>query len=141
MAFRADFQPTEGAYVHRFRVLPGDIDSLGHANNVVWVRWVNEAAMAHSAVVGFAHAGLLQLSVLWLVRRHDIEYLLPALEGEELEAITWVHTLGGASSLRRTLIAREGKTLARAETTWVMVDAHSHKARRIPPEILAAYGF
>jgi acyl-CoA thioester hydrolase len=76
------------------------------------------------------------------VRRHDIEYLVPALEGEELEAFTWVATLRGATSLRRTVFrrVRDGKILARAATTWAMIDP-SGKPRRIPREILTRYGF
>lgn len=141
MAFRGDFVPTEHAYVHRFRVQAADIDELGHANNVAWVRWVNDAARAHSEAVGFGPSGLLRLSVLWVVRRHDIEYLLPALEGDELEALTWAHTLTGATSQRRTLFTRAGKVAARAETKWVMIDANTHGPVRIPAPILAAYGF
>ncbi|HVZ32988.1 MAG TPA: thioesterase family protein [Polyangiaceae bacterium] len=120
---------------------PSDIDELGHANNVVWLRWVNEAARAHSDAVGFGPAGLRRLGVLWVVRRHEIDYLAPAHEAEELEAITWAHTLSAASSLRRTLFKRAGSVLARAETTWVLIDPGSGKPRRVPREILAAYGF
>jgi acyl-CoA thioester hydrolase len=141
MAYRAGFEPSNNAYTHSFRVLPGDIDDLGHANNVVWVRWVNEAAIAHAAAVGFGAEGLSKLSVLWVVRRHDIEYLLPALLDEQLEAVTWAQTLGGATSLRRTLIRRDGRICARAETTWALLDAVSGRPRRIPPELSLAYGF
>ena len=63
-----------------------------------------------------------ELGVVWVVRRHDIEYLLPALEGEELDAWTWVETLRGATSLRRTVIRRDDRDLARAATTWVLID-------------------
>ena len=141
MAFRGDFEPHGRAYVHRFRVAAGDIDDLGHANNVVWVRWVNEAAEAQAEQLGLGKAGLRALSVLWVVRRHDIEYLLPARVGDELEAITWAHTLSGATSLRRTLFVRDGQKLARAETTWVMVDMSTQRARRVPEAIYGAYGF
>jgi len=141
MAYRAGFEPTNNAYTHRFGVLPGDIDELGHANNVVWVRWVNEAAIAHAAAVGMGAEPLGRLSVLWVVRRHDIEYLLPALLGEQLEALTWAHSLRGATSLRRTLFKRDGHTCARAETTWALLDAATGRPRRIPPELLTAYGF
>jgi acyl-CoA thioester hydrolase len=141
MAYRAGFEPSINAHSHVFRVLPSDIDNLGHANNVVWVRWVNDAAIAHAACVGFDAAGLSRLSVFWVVRRHDIEYLLPALVDEELESVTWAQTLSGATSVRRTLIKRDGRVCARAETTWALLDAGSGKPRRIPPELLAAYGF
>lgn len=141
MAYRAGFEPTINAHTHSFRVLPSDIDDLGHANNVSWVRWVNDAAISHAAAVGFDATGLSRLSVLWVVRRHDIEYLLPALVDEQLEAVTWPQTLSGATSVRRTLIKRDGRVCARAETTWALLDAESGKPRRIPQELSVAYGF
>jgi acyl-CoA thioester hydrolase len=91
--------------------------------------------------VGLGASALLKLSVLWVVRRHDIEYLLPAFEGDELEAYTWAQTLSGATSQRRTLFKRAGKVAARADTKWVMIDATSHGPVRVPASISAAYGF
>jgi acyl-CoA thioester hydrolase len=138
-----DFDVPERAYAHSLLVEPSDIDELGHANNVVWVRWVNEAAIAHSRSVGLGAETYFSLGVLWVVRRHDIEYLAPALAGERLEAITWVADLRGATSLRRTVIRRQGETrvLSRAATTWALIDANTQKPKRIPPEILGRYGF
>jgi acyl-CoA thioester hydrolase len=141
MATRPDFVPPEGAYRHPITVAPSDIDELGHANNVVWVRWVNEAAIAHSRSVGLDHEMYFTLQVIWVVRRHDVEYLVPALEGESLEAITWIADLRGATSRRRTLVQREGRALLRAETTWALIDTRTGKPRRIPPEMLSRYGF
>jgi acyl-CoA thioester hydrolase len=141
MVTRTAFSPPAGAYSHPIRVAPADIDELGHANNVVWVRWINEAAIAHSRSVGLDRATYLTLQVIWVVRRHDVEYLAPALEGEELEALTWVADLRGATSLRRTLLRRGGQLLARAETTWALVDTATGKPRRIPREMLERYGF
>lgn len=135
------FDPHPSAYVHAFRVEASDIDELGHANNIVWVRWVNEAAIAHASALGFGAEGCRALGVVWVVRRHDLEYLLPAYDGQELEALTWPHTLRGATSLRRTLFRREGRVLARSETTWVLVDLKSGRPVRAPQAMLAAYGF
>lgn len=138
-----DGAPPPNAYTHTFTVEEADIDELGHANNVVWVRWVNEAAIAHSRSVGLGPDAYLALRVLWVVRRHDIEYLVPALPSEALEARTWVATLRGATSLRRTdiLRARDQCLLARAATTWAMVDLETGRPRRVPKEIMARYGF
>jgi acyl-CoA thioester hydrolase len=135
--------PPEHAFAYAFEVDPADIDELGHANNVVWIRWVNEAAIAHSRAVGLGPDAYFSMRVLWVVRRHDIEYLVPALSGEALEAVTWVATLRGATSLRRTLIRRkrDRRLLARAATTWALIDLESGRPRRIPKEILARYGF
>src|SRR5438876_8707991 len=120
MPTRSEFDPPAHAYAHALRVAGDDIDQLGHANNVVWVRWVNDAAIAHSRSVGLGPDAYFALRVLWVVRRHDIEYLVPALPGEELEVRTWVATLRGATSLRRTDFrrTRDQRLMARAATTW-----------------------
>jgi len=135
--------PPAHAYAHAFSVQQTDIDELGHANNVVWVRWVNEAAIAHSRSVGLGPDVYFSMRVLWVVRRHEIDYLLPALPGESLEALTWVATLRGATSLRRTVFRRtiDGKVLARAATTWALVDFATGRPRRVPAEMMARYGF
>jgi acyl-CoA thioester hydrolase len=125
------FTPSPLAFPHRLRVAEADIDELGHANNVVWVRWIQEAARAHAEHVGMGHAAGLGL---------DVTYLAPAFVGEELTALTWPHTLKGASSLRRTLFVRDDKLLARAETTWAMVDARTGRPTRVPAAVIAAYG-
>jgi acyl-CoA thioester hydrolase len=123
--------------------LPGDIDALGHANNVVWVRWVNEAAIAHSEAVGLGAAAYFELKILWVVRRHDIEYLWSALEGERLHATTWVAEMKAATSLRKTVISRagDGKLLSRAATTWALIDAATGRPKRVPADIAARYAF
>lgn len=141
MAIRTEFIPPDGAYRHPILVEPGDIDELGHANNVVWVRWINEAAIAHSRSVGFDRETYFSMRVIWVVRRHDVEYLLPALEGESLDALTWVADLRGATSRRRTVIERQGRMLLRAETTWALIDTDTSKPRRIPKEMMERYGF
>jgi acyl-CoA thioester hydrolase len=141
MVNRTEFSPPAGAFSHRITVAPSDIDELGHANNVVWVRWINEAAIAHSGSVGLDRETYLTLRVIWVVRRHDVEYLAPALAGEELQALTWIADLRGATSLRRTVLRRDGRLLCRAETTWALIDTTSGKPRRIPREMLERYGF
>jgi len=143
MSDNAHFDVPPRAYAHGLTVDAADIDELGHANNVVWVRWVNEAAIAHSRSVGLGAETYFTLGVIWVVRRHDIEYLGPARAGDALDALTWVDTLRGATSLRRTVIRPRGelRVLARAATTWALIDAKSQKPRRIPPEILGRYGF
>ncbi len=135
--------PPANAFTHRFEVLPSDIDMLGHAGNVSWVRWINQLATAHSESIGLDLDAYRALGVLWVVRRHEVDYLGQAFEGEKLEALTWVETLRGATSLRRTLIMRaeDGALLCRAATTWVLLDIASGRPRRIPRELLERYGF
>lgn len=135
------FSVPSSAYCHAIKVEPQDIDMLGHANNVVWVRWLNEAAIAHSTHVGLSEEVCRALGGLWVVRRHDVEYLRAAYAGETLEAFTWPESMRGATSLRRTLFQRDGEVLARAETTWVLIDTETGRPRRPPSELSLPYGF
>ena len=143
MAHDPDFAPPPGAFTHRFEVPASDVDDLGHASNVSWVRWVGEAATAHSQAVGLDLAAYHELGVYWVVRRHEIEYLGSAFGGEALDATTWVVDNRGASSRRRTLFRRaaDGQVLGRATTTWALVSAEGGKPARIPRGLLERYGF
>lgn len=138
-----DFKPPANAFTHRFQVSPADIDDLGHASNVSWVRWVQDAAAAHSLSVGLGLEAYRELGVLWVVRRHELDYLGAAFEGQAIEAVTWVHSLKGATSLRRTLLKRaeDHVVIGRATTTWVLVNAVTTKPTRVPKQLLERYGF
>ena len=118
-----------------------DVDELGHVSNVVYVRWVQEVAIAHSAAVGWTPAAYLASSSVFVVRRHEIDYVASAVEGDEIELITWVESFSTVSSVRRTRVLRaaDGKELARAATTWAFVSTRSGKPTRIPPEIADAF--
>jgi acyl-CoA thioester hydrolase len=135
------FAPKESAYVHSFTVADHDIDALGHANNVSFIRWINDAAIAHSTQVGFGIEACLQAGLVWVVRRHDVEYLRPAFAGEQIEALTWPESMVGATSLRRTVFQRGVEILARSETTWALFDLQGQRPRRVPQTMRAAYGF
>ena len=143
MAPDPDFDPPAGAFTRRFEVPHADVDGLGHASNVAWVRWVGEAATAHSEAVGLTFDAYRQMGVVWVVRRHEIDYLGEALGGEALEATTWVVDERGASSRRRTLFRRasDGRVVGRATTTWAMVRAEDGRPTRIPKGLLEKYGF
>jgi acyl-CoA thioester hydrolase len=106
------------------------------------VRWVQEVAQAHSAAVGWDHPQYRDLGAVFMVRRHQIEYVLPVLEGEEVELLTWIASWRGASSERRTLMRRlrDGVVVAGAATLWAFVDFATGRPRRIPEEIVSAFG-
>jgi acyl-CoA thioester hydrolase len=122
-------------HVHELTVPPEAIDANGHANNVEFVRWMQEAAVSHADVTGLT-AATLAAGAAWVVRSHRIEYLRPALAGERLAVRTWVVNLRRARSLRKYEIVRggDGVTLATGETEWVFVDAQTGRPRSVPGE-------
>jgi acyl-CoA thioester hydrolase len=135
-------EPPANAFTHRFEVLASDIDDLGHAGNVSWVRFINDAAAAHSRAIGLDLEAYRKLGLLWVVRRHDVLYLGPAYAGEALQTVTWIDSARGASSIRKSQVHRtaDGALLLRAETTWVLIVSTTGKPTRIPPELMHRYG-
>ena len=129
--------------MERFRhpILAGDadIDELAHVSNLVYLRWVLEAAVAHSAASGWGHAEYRALGAVFVVRRHEIEYLAPVVAGEQLVAETWVDDWKAASCVRRTEIRRGDKVVARAATQWAFMTLATGRPQRIPDELRARF--
>ncbi len=129
---------------HRILVTaaPADIDELHHVSNLVYVRWVQDVAMAHSVAVGWDHPQYRDLGAVFVVRRHEIDYVTPVLLGDEVELHTWIAWWKNASSERRTSIrrVRDGVEVARAATLWAFIDLSSGRPRRIPEPVRAAFG-
>lgn len=111
-------------------IAPGDIDALGHVNNIVYLRWVQDAATAHWRAAA-PHAD--QEALVWVVVRHEIDYLRPARSGDDIVARTWVGEAVGSDFERFTEIrrARGDKLLARARTLWCPLDRTT--GRPTPP--------
>ena len=109
-----------------------DIDALGHVSNLVYLRWVLEAATAHSVAKGWGQAEYLALGNVWVVRRHELDYLAQVTAGQSLVAETWVETWKAASCVRRTELIRDEQVVARAATTWAFMSLANGRPQRIP---------
>jgi acyl-CoA thioester hydrolase len=122
------------SYRHDILVQAADIDALGHVNNVVYLRWAQEAAEAHWSRL--ASPGE-RSAIAWVVLRHEIDYKQAAKPGDSVHALTWVGETEGVRSVRHVQIFREpGILLAEAKTTWVLVDAVTQRPKRIGPDVL-----
>ena len=131
---QAERSVTPVVYEHPLIVGEDDIDGRGHANNVVYLRWAQEAATAHWRAGATAEQ---QADYAWVVVRHEIDYLAPALPGEALVARTWVGEASGARFERFVEIWRpqDDRLLARARSVWVALDARTGRPRRVDPDL------
>lgn len=116
-----------------------DIDELGHVSNLVYLRWVLEAATAHSVARGWGQAEYLALGSVWVVRRHELDYLAQVTVGQSLIAETWVDSWKAASCVRKTELVRDGIVVARAATTWAFMSMSSGRPTRIADVVLDAF--
>lgn len=123
-------------------VREGDIDDLGHVNNVVYLDWCEAAAREHSARVGMDTPTLRALGCLAVVRAHTITYHRPALLGDQVTVHTVLTQSQGIRARRETRVCRaDGTLLADCITDWVWVDALTGRPKRPAAEIAAAFGF
>lgn len=122
------------------QVPPGAVDANRHANNVEYLRWMQQAAQLHYEASGCA-AATLAAGATWVVRAHRIEYLRPAFAGDQLAVWTWVVRFGQASSLRKYQVRRlpDQAVLARAETDWVFVEVRTGRPCALPQAIKEAF--
>jgi acyl-CoA thioester hydrolase len=119
-------------------VEPADIDELGHVNNVTYLRWVQDAAVAHWRARAPAAD---QARLFWVVVRHEIDYKQPAYLGDGIIARTWV---GAASRIKferhtEVLRASDRRLLARALTLWCPIDAQTGRPASVSPEVRASF--
>lgn len=124
-------------FEHSFIVKAEDIDGQGHVNNVRYVQWIQDVAVAHWQQAATAE----QLeSLTWVVLRHEIDYLRPAFAGEEITARTWLGQAKAARSERLTEMRRAAEILVRAKSIWCALDSRTGRPRRIADEIKEQFG-
>ena len=115
-------------FSHQFLVKSNDIDAQGHVNNVRYLQWIQDVAVAHW--LSKATDGQ-KAEIVWVVLRHEIDYLRPAFENEEITAATWVGKPEGAKWERLTEIRRGDEILVKAKSIWVALDAKRLRPRRV----------
>lgn len=117
---------------------PEDIDELGHVNNAAWVRWIQDIATAHwYAVAAPEH----QDAFIWVVTRHEIDYLRAVGPGETVTGRTWVPEppKGARFDRHMEFVGEDGKRRVRAKTTWAIIDKATGRPIRVPPEVAAPF--
>ncbi|MBF8779352.1 acyl-CoA thioesterase [Pseudomonas fulva] len=130
-------------FIIDLRVAADDIDGLGHANNAVYVTWLERCAWRHSQRLGLDLAEYRRLDRAMAVVRHEIDYLAAAYEGDELQLATWIIDSDQRLRMtRRFQLKRpsDGVTLLRAQTTFACIELSSGKPKRMPAEFVERYG-
>ncbi len=111
-----------------------DIDELGHVNNAAWVRWIQDIATAHwYAVAAPEH----DAAYIWVVTRHEIDYLRAVGPSETVTGRTWIQEPPKGARFDRYMefVGADGKPRVRAKTTWAIIDRATGRPLRVPPEV------
>ena len=115
-------------------VLPGDIDEQNHVNNTVYLRWVQDVAVAHWQAIASPDA---QAAIGWVVLRHEIDYKTPATLDDEIVLRTWVGKATRLTFERFTEIRRKSnrQLFSQARTLWCPIDVQTGRPTRVSAEV------
>lgn len=128
-------------FERRHIVQPNEIDGQGHVNNIEYLRWLQDAAVEHSAAQGWTAERYLTVGAVFVVRSHQIEYLQPAFVGDEIKVVTWVNNFYKFTSLRKYQVIRERDNLllATAATNWAFISWPKRLPKRFPAELVESF--
>ncbi|MGE0741522.1 MAG: acyl-CoA thioesterase [Hyphomonadaceae bacterium] len=126
-------------FTQRFPVDAADIDELGHVNNIVYLRYAQDIAIAHWR----ARASEEMIAqFVWVVMRHEIDYRASLELGDDVEVRTWVDEAPrGAAWLRFVDIHKAGaeKPAAQIQSNWCLLDASTRRLKRVPLDMAARF--
>lgn len=116
-----------------YTVIASDIDELNHVNNVVYLSWIQNIANLHWTQLKQDQD---TSAYVWVVIRHEIDYIGQALLGDSIVAKTWVGETGGIRSIRHVEFYKNNKLIVKAQTTFCLVNYKTFKPTRITDQIL-----
>lgn len=119
-------------FSHSFRVSAEDIDAQNHVNNVAYVRWIQDVAVAHWFSVTDEAT---REKLTWMLTRHEIDFKKQTFENEEVTATTWVGETTKVTFERFTEITRGEDLLVKARSVWCLIDREKSKPTRITAEL------
>jgi acyl-CoA thioester hydrolase len=122
-------------------VTQAHIDLMQHVNNVHYLQWLENVAWDHSIALGMRPEDYTRLGQGMVVRRHEMDYVVPALLGDRVLLATWIVGLDRLSLHRRYQFVRvsDGATLFRGATHFVCVEIATGRVRRMPAEFTETY--
>jgi acyl-CoA thioester hydrolase len=121
---------------HPIRILPADIDFMGHVNNARYLNWVQDAVVAHWEKLAPPAA---VAEHLWVALKHEITYRKPAFLNDEVIATVVLDKVEGVRAFYSTLIKRGDELLAEVKSSWCCLDAKTLRPARIAKDIAAHF--
>ena len=143
MEFAASLWDYPDPFVLETRVDAADIDGLAHTNNVVYVKWCEQVAWAHSVSLGLDLDAYQALDRAMAITHSEFQYLQASREGDTVVAGTWIVSWDSRLTMQRrfqVIRADDGVTLLRGAMRFACIEVSSGRPRRLPPAFIEGYG-
>ena len=127
---------TQLSFRYLVGIVPDDIDHMGHVNNSVYLKWVQEAVIRYWESLAPPEAVARHL---WVALSHEINYRRPTFLDDIVVADVIAEKVEGAKALFTTVIKRGETVLAEVKSSWCCLDAVSKRPARLARDIAARF--
>ena len=120
------------AFHYPVGIRPDDIDHMGHVNNSVYLKWVQDAVVKFWETVAPPEAVARHL---WIALAHEIQYRRPTFLDDVVVADVIAERVAGARAMFTTVIMRGEEVLAEVKSTWCCLDAVTKRPARLALDV------
>lgn len=121
---------------HPVAIQPDDIDHMGHVNNSVYLKWVQDAVVDYWTSVAPPDAVARHL---WVALKHEISYFRPTFLQDSVVAEVIAEKVEGARAYFRTILRRGEDVLSEISSCWCCLDAATQRPVRLAQEIAGRF--
>lgn len=133
----------DAPYTLLWTIESSHIDHYNHVNNGAYVNQIEALAWAHSNALGLRFEDYQDHDRGMVIRRHEIDYLLPCHLGDSLICGTWITHCDNKLNLSRQFefycTRRQQKVFA-AKTDFICVSLSTGAPKRMPEKFRDIYG-
>ena len=123
-------------YRYPVAIDPADIDQMGHVNNSVYLKWVQDAVVDYWRSIAPPEAVGRHL---WVALKHEITYRKPTFLQDIVVAEVIAERVEGARAMFRTVLKRGEDVLTEVASSWCCLDAATRRPVRLAREIVTRF--
>jgi len=121
---------------HPIAIEPADIDHMGHVNNSVYLRWVQDAVIDYWSSVAPPDAVARHL---WVALKHEITYRKPTFLQDVVVAEVIAERVEGARAFFRTVLMRGEDVLTEIQSCWCCLDVDTKRPARLARDVIRRF--
>lgn len=121
---------------HNIGIEAADIDHMGHVNNSVYLRWVQDAVVEYWEKIAPAEA---VAAHLWVALKHEITYLKPTFLEDLMVADVIAENMQGVRAYFNTVIKRGEEVVAEVKSVWCCLDSNTKRPSRLAKDVVRRF--
>lgn len=127
-------------YSFKSRVRYSEVDKNGYLSIEAMMRYFQDCTSFHSEELRVGIDYLKENNLTWMIIAWHVQIFRRARLGEEITIGTWPHSFKNVRGGRNfVLIDKEGKTIARADSNWVLINLKENRITKVPKEVSEPY--